>query len=573
MSAGACVLLLLVLGTPALALHPAHRGTATPAAGSPSAVWGCPMCESVRRAEPGTCPMCGMALVRLGGGGVGATTGAPPLMPGVPLPLVLVMAGVILVVSFVALERRALPATGRPRGRRVDLLRLPGVRALLAHRAFPSVVQLPVVGLFVLVLAAGFGGNPDPARNIAPVLTWTVWWALLVLVVLVLGKIWCTVCPWMALADWIGRFLPARERPWPRALRSIWPATVLFVGLTWLELGYGVTERPWLTAALGLLMLVLALGTRIVFERKAFCRYACLVGRVSGLYATFAASELRAADPGTCRRCAGKDCYHGNARGAACPTHEFLGAMRENTYCILCMECVKSCPEGNVAWNVRPFGADLLESIRPRSDEAWLAVTMLSMSAFHGLTMTLWWDRLVQGIAASLGVGTLAAFSLGMIAMLVLPAAVYLGLCALMRWCAGDGRHDVATLFVRFAYSLLPIALFYHLAHNTQHVLVEGKKLLRAASDPFGWGWNLFGTAPLPVDAVLPVEVGWALQVGLVLVGHLYALVIAHRTARDLYPDGRAAVASQIPMLIAMVLFSCQSLWLLGQPMVMRTAM
>jgi len=571
----AAAVLLSVLSAPALALHPGHREPALAPAGVSVSrpVWGCPMCESVRRSEPGTCPLCGMALVRLDAPASAAATGPPPMMPGVPMWLVLTMAGTILVVSFAILELRGVRPVRRQRGWRVDVLRLPGLRALLAHPAFPLVVQLPVVGLFVLVLAAGFVGNPDAGRNIAPVLTWTVWWALLVAVVLVFGKVWCTVCPWTALADWIARWLPRFDRPWPRALRSIWPATVLFVGLTWLELGYGVTEKPWLTASLGLLMVLLALCSRVLFERKAFCRYACLVGRVSGLYATFAASELRAADAATCRQCRTKDCFHGNARGAPCPTHEFLGAMHENTYCILCMECVKSCPESNVAWNVRPFAADLLESIRPRSDEGWLAVIMLSMSAFHGLTMTLWWDRLVQGIAASAGVGPLVAFSLGMAAMLVLPAAVYFGLCALMRWCARDERHGVYTLFVRFAYALLPIALFYHLAHNAQHVFVEGKKLLRAASDPFGWGWDVFGTAQLPVDAVLPLEVGWGVQVALVLVGHLYALVIAHRTARALYPDGNAAVASQIPMLIAMVLFSWQSLWLLGQPMVMRTAM
>jgi len=570
----AALLAAAALAPTAWALHPAYRG-APSGAGAPASgpVWGCPMCESVRQAEPGSCWMCGMKLVRMDAPAPPAAQQERPVMPGLPPWLVLAVAGTILVVSFVTLELRGAPATTRRPGRRIDVLRIPGLRRVLAHRAFPLVVQLPVVALFVLVLAAGFFGNPEPARNIAPVLTWTVWWALLILVVLFLGKVWCTVCPWMALSDWIGRLLPRLERPWPRALRTIWPATVLFVGLTWLELGYGVTEKPWLTAGLGLLMVALALATLVVFERKAFCRYACLVGRVSGLYATFASSELRPADAGACRRCATKDCYHGNARGAPCPTHEFLGGMRENTYCILCMECVKSCPEDNVAWNVRPFAADLLESLRPRSDEAWLAVVMLSMSAFHGLTMTLWWDRLVQGIDAATGIGWLAAFSLGMAGMLVLPVTVYAGICALMRWCARDRRHGVRTLFVRFAYSLLPIALFYHLAHNAQHVVFEGKKLLRAASDPFGWGWNLFGTAQMPVDAMLPVQVGWTIQVALVLTGHVYAIVIAHRTARELYPDPRAAVASQLPMLAAMMLFSFQSLWLLSQPMLMRTAM
>jgi hypothetical protein len=125
----------------------------------------------------------------------------------------------------------------------------------------------------------------------------------------------------------------------------------------------------------------------------------------------------------------------------------------------------------------------------------------------------------------------------------------------------------------RFAYSLIPIALFYHLAHNLQHVVFEGRKLVRVSSDPFGWGWNLLGTATMPVGGMLPARGVWALQVTLVLVGHVYAIVIAQRTARALYADPRLATASQLPLLAALLLFSFQSLWLLSQPMLMRTAM
>ena len=44
-----------------------------------------------------------------------------------------------------------------------------------------------------------------------------------------------------------------------------------------------------------------------------------------------------------------------------------------------------------------------------------------------------------------------------------------------------SGRRDVGVrkLFVRFAYTLLPIALFYHLAHNATHVFWEWSKLRR----------------------------------------------------------------------------------------------
>lgn len=562
----------------------------------PAEIWRCPMCESVRQDHPGRCPKCGMDLVvdtsptaahetgKTPAGRVGGHAADPsrPLMPGVPPWLFYATSLSILGLSFFLFEFRGRRRDGgREEGRRFNLMAVPLLRALVARPWFRLVLQVPVVLLFALVIAAGFAGNPSPGRNIATVLTWTIWWTWLVIAILFVGKLWCTACPWMAIADWVGALIPWRrgdgsiglEKRWPRGLRNIWLATLLFVGLTWLELGFGVTEKPWLTAFLGLVMVAASVLTILVFERKAFCRYACLVGRVSGLYSMFAASELRAADRDICRHCSTHDCYHGSGAGRPCPTGQFIGAMDANTYCILCMECVRTCSKDNIAWNVRPLGADLVEGRRTRVDEAYLAVIMLSMSAFHGLTMTPTWDRMVGAIESVGGASWLVAFSAGMAGMILLPLAVYYGVCVLMKALAGDGNHSAGFLFVRFSYSLLPIALFYHLAHNLQHIFFEGKKLVRVASDPFGWGWDLFGTAHMLIDSILPLNVGWGIQVGLILIGHVYGILIAHQVANAIYDNHRTATLSQVPMLLAMLLFSFQSLWLLTQPMMMRSSM
>ena len=594
---------LILVGLPAVAHGPESKEdvAAQATVDAPSAVWGCPMCETVRESQPGRCPFCRMDLVLLeqapapsvdeSGRFASATVveanrppkqRPKPLMPGVPDWLFYVAAISILLVSFALFELWGRRRLDRPvKGRRWDVLRLRGAKRLVKQRGFLLALQLPFVLLFGLVLFAGLFGNQSPERNIAPALTWTLWWTWLAFVILFLGKAWCTVCPWMAVADWVSKLGLLRgsgrtlglEKKWPRKLRNIWPATFLFLFLTWLELGYGVTGKPWLTAVLGLVMLLGTVAMVLVFERRAFCRYACLVGRVSGLYSMFAGSELRATDRETCRTCSSKDCFHGNGKGAPCPTFQFMGAMDVNTYCTLCLECVKVCPRDNISWNLRPLGADLIESTRTRVDEAYLSVIMLSMSAFHGLSMTPAWDRLVGWIQSSTGSYRLAAFTIGMAAIVLLPIVVYYGICAAIKRFAGDRENSVRFLFMRFSYSLLPIALFYHLAHNLQHIFFEGKRLMRIASDPFGWDWNLFGTADMLVDAVLPVSVGWSIQVGLIIVGHVFGIFIAHRAAVALYGNRRRATLSQVPMLAAMLLFSFQSLWLIAQPMVMRTAM
>ena len=568
---------------------PVLKGRRQLAAEVATAVWGCPMCETVRTHAPGTCPYCGMDLVRLepaatapvdpaaeapnGESPAAEAPGAPKraaLMPGLPDTLFYAMALSLLGVSFAlfALFDRGGPLT---RGRRRNVFRVPVLGTLLRSPLVLGSARIAVLALFLLVIAAGLFGDQAPEHNLAPVLTWTIWWTWLVFAIVFFGKIWCAVCPWPTIAEAVApKSLGLR---WPKAFRNLWLATGLFVLLTWLELGYGVTGSPWLTAVLGLGMTVAVIASTAVFERRPFCRYACLVGRVSGLYSLFAASELRAADAGTCASCATKDCYRGNERGAPCPTQQFLAVMDANTYCTLCMECVKTCPHDNVAWSARPAAADLLEPKHARVDEAYLAVILLSMSAFHGLTMTPSWDRVVAGIGSALGVGSLLSFSLGMAAILALPLVVYAGVCRIMKAIANDRKHDTKTLFIRFAYSLLPIALFYHLAHNLQHFFYEGLKFVRAASDPFGWDWDVFGTAHLVITPILSVEAVWATQVILILIGHIYGIRIAHKAARSLYADARQATLTQLPLMAVMMLFSFQSLWLLNQPMLMRTAM
>jgi hypothetical protein len=37
---------------------------------------------------------------------------------------------------------------------------------------------------------------------------------------------------------------------------------------------------------------------------------------------------------------------------------------------------------------LRPWGPDLVSQHRPRTDEAYLALSMLSITGFHGLPMT-----------------------------------------------------------------------------------------------------------------------------------------------------------------------------------------
>lgn len=511
-------------------------------------------------------------------------------MWGIPDWLYYLSIGLMLAVSFGIFEagkrRRSHPGRRWGGSDRVDLLRLKVLRTLLCSRPFRFVLQLFMVLMFLLILGAGLFGHQNPALNIAPLLTWTIWWCGLVVLILFAGKLWCYMCPWDALAGWMERSRAWKKTdqgmglglPWPQLFRNITLATVFFVGLTWVELGFGVTMSPQATAYLGLAMLLMAIVAAFLFERKSFCRYGCLVGRVSGLYALFAGIEVRAKSQDVCRGCMTRECVRGSDTAYACPTFEKPFQMQTNTYCTQCTECLQACPHDNMTVNLRPWGADLAEDIHPRRDEAYLCLLMLSISAFHGLTMTPIWRNLIDHVEVLLPWSRIVSFSLSMALLLGLPILVYAGLVwwsyvLTQRQQRALSKHrSYGDYFIHYAYCLLPIALFYHLAHNLEHLLMEGPKVVARLSDPLGWNWNLFGTASWHVPPLVSLDVLWILQVLLVGVGHIYSLWAAQKITERFFESQKGTTRGQFPILLGMIVFSILSLWLLKQPMEMRSS-
>ena len=60
------------------------------------------------------------------------------------------------------------------------------------------------------------------------------------------------------------------------------------------------------------------------------------------------------------------------------------------------------------------------------------------------------------------------------------------------------------------------------------------------------------------------------LQVGLILVGHIFGVIVAHRISRGLFSDPRDSILCLVPMLVFMVSLSVLGLWLMSLDMNMR---
>src|SRR6185503_4242780 len=120
-----------------------------------------------------------------------------------PLPLWLWLtgAGATIVITFVLVAvfvREERPLARYPR---LDLLRFAPVRAL-ANGATASVLRAIAALLFIVTIAAGLFGNPDPYSNLIPTMVWVVWWVGVAFCCALIGDLWSVINPWESLFTW-----------------------------------------------------------------------------------------------------------------------------------------------------------------------------------------------------------------------------------------------------------------------------------------------------------------------------------------------------------------------------------
>jgi hypothetical protein len=160
-------------------------------------------------------------------------------------------------------------------------------------------------------------------------------------------------------------------------------------------------------------------------------------------------------------------------------------------------------------------------------------------------------SRLFGGVRRLVVVGALAV------------AVAYLVAVRAARAVATGERDLVAT----FLLSLVPIALVYVIAHYFSLFVLQGQFAIPLASDPFGRGADVLGTADYQVDlAVLSPNAIWYTQVVALVAGHVAGLVVAHDRAVQLFSSARTAVRTQYAMLALMVAYTVGGMWILAQP-------
>ncbi len=442
----------------------------------------------------------------------------------------------------------------RPVARRINLLERPIVKAALINRWPQLLLRAVALAGFLIAIVAGLIGTPVGSHNFGIVFVWIAWWALLMLIAVPLfGRGWCSICPIPLPGEWLqnGAVLGPRgkgfglQRKWPRRLRNIWLQNIAFTLVALFSAV--ILTQPSLTAVVLLAFLFIAAGVSVIFERRAFCRYLCPVGGFIGLYSQLAPTEIRVKDTAVCAAHTVKTCYTGSADGYGCPWLLYPGALMRNTYCGTCLECLRTCPHDNLAFNLRSFGADVPSSAGRQLDEAFKAFIMLGAALIYSAVMLGPWGAL-KSAAYAVGSGPWLMYALSLLGLIfgILPGLFLLAVAvgrALSR-----SNVSLRKSFIAFAYVLVPLGLTAWAAFSLSFAFANFSYLWPALSDPLGAGWNLFGTANVSWQPYLTSIVP-ALQTGVLIAGLAWACATAHKIAAE-KQVGRAALLQALPVMI-----------------------
>ena len=490
-----------------------------------------------------------------------------------PLPLTyFVVAGAAAVIlSFLIV---GFFVRGERTGARYPRLNLFGNEVLRILLTGPLAWLLKVASLllFFLVISTGLFGSERPVNNLTPTFVWIIWWVGMGFVVALLGNLWAVVNPWKILFGLAEAFYHRINPDWELTLGldyaekiGVWPSVALFFAFVWVENALPDSASPALLASLIIAYSVLTLGGMFLFGKHQWLRHGEAFTVVYGFLARFSFTEVRVNEPEICEECESPGCGPSTSSGRA----------GDGVGCIDCYECSEYARGGEL--NLRPLAVGLHSEQPMPVGLTALVLLVLATVTFDGFSDTPEWAA-VLGFALELTPeltspyfnGLVIANTLGLALFPLAFSGIYWVFSSLM-WSvverAGGAGPAVPELMTAFVFSLVPIALAYHFAHYLGFLLIQGQLIIPLASDPFGVGANLFGTAGYTVNiAITNARFVWSFSVISIVAGHIIAVYLAHLKAGSIYGHGRLALKSQLPMLALMVIYTVVSLWIISRP-------
>ncbi len=242
------------------------------------------------------------------------------------------------------------------------------------HRQrLPWVHGVMFAGFLVLILGPVLipqaPENAGPLDHLAPfanLMLWGVWFPLVFASVVVSGRSWCGLfCPMGAASEAASKIGLKRALPgW-----LTWPGTPIlsFIVVTVLGQTVGVRDHPEAAAEVfgGTMLLAIVLGFLYAPGKRPWCRHACPIGLLLGVFSRLGAVQFAPKRPEP-----GGDRWTDKG---VCPTMIDLRRKEESRHCIECFRCVSPPAPGGLYLRLRRPGEEI-EQIRghhPDTSEVW----------------------------------------------------------------------------------------------------------------------------------------------------------------------------------------------------------
>lgn len=377
-------------------------------------------------------------------------------------------------------------------------------------RVAGAICGLLGVGVLLGLVYAGFAGAQDASTNIVPTFVYVYVWSVIPIASAIFGDVFRAFNPWLAIGRAVGR---AKIRIAPNMLSlqfeyperlGRWPALVFLLAFGWIELIADSGRDPDFLATMIVIYSVIQFAGMALFGSDRWADRGEAFNVYFNMFSRI--SPLVVQDRRLCTRL----------------------------------------------------------PLSGLTDVVWLPATVLFFCAAIGITA---FDGASEGaLWASIG-GTdpsAVTSTLGLFGAVAIVAGFYrLGIEG-MRSSHID--MSVRELSQTFAPSLVPIMLGYVVAHYFSFIVFQGQALWPLLSDPLGEGSNILGTADYRINyRAISNNVIWYVQVVALVLGHVAGLAVAHDKALAVWGKARAAVQSQLWMLVVMVGFTSLGLWLLSQ--------
>ncbi len=385
----------------------------------------------------------------------------------------------------------------------------------IAPRAFgglPVVTSLISLGVMCFGIFIGLSGSRDPLSNLMPLGFWTIGWILLVSLSAFVGNLWTWINPWTGLYQLVGN---EPLIPIPNSI-GVWPATLTLVAFAGFLLADPAPDDPSRLAQLVAGYWIVTFIGMVVFGVK-WCHCAEL-GHV--LFAAFSSLSV----------------VHLQSRAG-------IGG-----------------PGWQIAQGPPAIGAGVF------------ALVMLGVGSFDGLNETFWWLGQI-GVNPLEFPGRSAVIAVTLTGLIgsVIGLIVVFGAVVSLGMAIGQVQAPFSRSFGWLALCVLPIALVYHMAHYLTAFMVNIQYTIAALSDPFARGDDWLGLQPFRVttgffNRIDTVRLIWISQASLVVIGHVWSVLLAHRVATILFGDHRKAALATLPLSIFMIGYTFLGLWLLAAP-------